>query len=190
MYAPYKAILADLDGTVNRGDLLIPGVSEVYESTRNKGAQWVFLSNNASKRDTELAEKLRQLGLDVRDEQVITSATALLGHIRTKCTGSRFYVVGEPSLVEGIRLAGALVTSDPFSAQIVVIALDRNVTYEKIRDAHIAIQNGAGFWATNLDPTYPVESGLHPGAGSIVAAVATAVGKPPDLILGDRKSVV
>lgn len=184
MSALYKAILADLDGTINRGDTLIPGVKEVYELTRRKGAEWVFISNNASKLDTELAAKLRRFGLQVQDKQVVTSASALLERIRNGYIGSRFLVVGEQSLAEGIELSGGMVTGDPLSTQIVVIALDRTLTYAKIRDAHLALQHGAEFWATNLDPTYPVESGLYPGAGSIVAAVATAVGRPPDLVLG------
>ena len=36
---------------------------------------------------------------------------------------------------------------------------------------------GARFVATNLDATYPIPGGLIPGAGSLVAAVATAAGR-------------
>ena len=39
-----------------------------------------------------------------------------------------------------------------------------------------AVREGARFVATNLDATYPVPGGLIPGAGSLVAAVATASG--------------
>jgi ribonucleotide monophosphatase NagD (HAD superfamily) len=35
--------------------------------------------------------------------------------------------------------------------------------------------------ATNLDATYPVPGGLIPGAGSLVAAVATAAGATPEV---------
>ena len=41
--------------------------------------------------------------------------------------------------------------------------------------------NGARFVATNLDATYPVPGGLVPGAGAIVAAVATASGHSPEV---------
>src|SRR5207237_7597828 len=35
--------------------------------------------------------------------------------------------------------------------------------------------------ATNLDATYPIPDGLLPGAGAIVAAVATASGTEPEV---------
>lgn len=65
-----------------------------------------------------------------------------------------------------------------------VVGLDREFTYEKMKLAHKAIQRGALFWATNLDPTYPEADGLSPGAGSVVSAIATAAGKEPDRVFG------
>ena len=47
------------------------------------------------------------------------------------------------------------------------------------------IDAGAAFVATNRDATFPMEGGLFaPGAGTMVAAVATAVGREPDLVIG------
>jgi ribonucleotide monophosphatase NagD (HAD superfamily) len=43
------------------------------------------------------------------------------------------------------------------------------------------VRSGARFVATNLDPTYPGTEGLLPGAGSLVAAVATAGGRAPEV---------
>ena len=40
---------------------------------------------------------------------------------------------------------------------------------------------GARFVATNADPTYPGEHRVLPGAGSIVAAIATASGRVPEV---------
>ena len=40
---------------------------------------------------------------------------------------------------------------------------------------------GARFVATNVDPTYPVPGGLEPGAGALVAAVATAAARDPEV---------
>jgi 4-nitrophenyl phosphatase len=181
---PFKAILADLDGTINRGNTLIPGVKEVYDSLSARGLQWMFISNNATKLDSELAVKVSGLGLDVRPDQVVSSATALTQEISSAHRGAEFFVVGAPNLIRGLLDAGALVVENPRDAAIVVVALDTGVTYEKIKNAHIAIQNRAKFWATNLDATFPVEDGFHPGAGSLVAAVAAAAGRPPDRVFG------
>ena len=64
----------------------------------------------------------------------------------------------------------------------VVVGLDLNFTYDKLRTAATAIRDGARFIATNADATLPTEHGLVPGAGSIVAAIATAAGQHPTII--------
>jgi HAD superfamily hydrolase (TIGR01450 family) len=180
----YKAILADLDGTVNRGDALISGVEAIYRDLSESGVQWLFLSNNARLSASDLALKLRKLGIPVSEQQVINSASALIHTIQREHIGQSFMVVGEAGLIRAIEEAGGKVSDDSANVDIVVVALDKSFTYEKLKRAHLAIQNGALLWATNLDPTFPVPGGFHPGAGSLVAAVATAAGHPPDRVFG------
>ena len=93
-------------------------------------------------------------------------------------------MVGEPPLEQGLRAAGIEVTTGDGPTDIVVTAMDRGFNYEKLRLAQQAILNGAAFWATNRDNSLPVETGFLPGAGSIVAAVAAAVGREPDRVFG------
>jgi 4-nitrophenyl phosphatase len=61
----------------------------------------------------------------------------------------------------------------------VVIGLDLDFTYAKLKAGTKAIHNGAAFVATNTDATLPTEEGLVPGAGSIVSALRTASGQTP-----------
>lgn len=180
----YKLILADLDGTVNRGSLLLPGVRETYEKLVQIGVRWVFLSNNAAVQDVDLCEKIRGWGLDVKPEQVMNSASVLFHYISGSAEGLRLMVVGQPRLVEGCLNAGASVTEDPKRTNAVVVALDRDFTYQKMKKAHKAIQAGARFWATNMDVTFPDEENFSPGAGSIVASIACAAGFPPQKVFG------
>lgn len=180
----YKLMLADLDGTVNRGSLILPGVIETYEKLVQNGVKWIFLSNNATAQDVDLCEKIVGWGLDVRPDQVINSASVLFAHIRTNEQRKRLMVIGQPRLVEGCLAAGADISDDPKCTDAVVVALDRNFTYDKMKRAHKAIQAGAEFWATNLDVTFPDEENFSPGAGSLVASIATAAGRPPDRVFG------
>ena len=61
----------------------------------------------------------------------------------------------------------------------VVVGLDRAFDFGKLSATSRAIRDGARFVATNDDPTFPTPDGVTPGAGSIVAAVATAAGTSP-----------
>ncbi len=180
----YLGILADLDGTVNRGDLLIEGVHEVYSRLSARGINWLFLSNNAQKSADDLANKLSRLGLPVSGKQVVNSASVVISSLEKGHLGAHVMVIGEPSLVQAIQTAGSIIETDPTKTDIVVIGMDIGLTYEKIKLAYQAIMRGDLFWATNLDPTFPVPGGFLPGAGSVVAPVITAVGRRPDRVFG------
>ena len=65
----------------------------------------------------------------------------------------------------------------PFQA--VVVGMDRDFTFTGLAQAQAAILTGALFVGTNPDATFPTPNGLLPGAGSVVAAVATAAQKEP-----------
>ncbi|MBI4962652.1 MAG: HAD-IIA family hydrolase [Desulfomonile tiedjei] len=184
MKCKYQAILADLDGTVNRGRTLIPGADEAYKILSGMGIRWMFLSNNATSMASDLALKITNLGLPVQPEQVVTSASALIYVLSQGRRDARIMVVGEPRLIAGIVEAGITVVEEPSEVDIVVVARDSGFNFEKLRKAHIALQNGARLWATNMDVTFPVTGGLEPGAGAIVAAVAAVAGRPPDRVFG------
>lgn len=180
----YRAILSDMDGTVNRGRIPIKGSQSVYEQLSARGVRWVFLSNNASALASELAGELNLLGIRVTEDQVINSASVLIHTLKKEFLHSPVMVVGGPKLTNGLARHGIKITEDPWRTDIVVTALDRTFSYEKLVRANTAIRNGARFWATNLDATYPAEDGLQPGAGCIAAAIATAVGRGPDKVFG------
>ena len=61
-------------------------------------------------------------------------------------------------------------------AEAVVVGVDFELSYDRLREAALAVARGARLIATNDDPTYPAEDGFWPGAGSILAAVETASG--------------
>jgi HAD superfamily hydrolase (TIGR01450 family) len=83
-------------------------------------------------------------------------------------------------LIEELKAEGCMIRED---ARFVVVGLDRNLNYEKLRIGLQNITNGAIFIATNTDPVLPTEDGFVPGAGAIVRALETASGKSP-LVIG------
>jgi HAD superfamily hydrolase (TIGR01450 family) len=180
----YHGILADLDGTMNRGNRLIPGAAETYARLSNNGLRWVFLSNSASRSASGLADKMRNLGVPVSNEQFVNSATALIRGLHHERPQAKVFVVGEQPFIAALLESGIEVVDDPKIADTVVSAMDRKFTYEKLSKAHEAISGGAVYWATNTDPSYPAEVGFRPGSGSIVAAISTAAGHPPDRVFG------
>jgi len=61
--------------------------------------------------------------------------------------------------------------------------MDRQVTYNKLKQATLLIRSGLPFIGTNPDRTFPTPQGLVPGSGAILAALEAATDQTP-LILG------
>ncbi len=181
---PYRGILSDLDGTINRGNVLIPGAMAVFDDLSKKGIKWVFHSNNAGCAAADLALRLNRMGLAVNENQVVNSASALIAALSREPAGARVMVVGQEKLVQKLEASGVNVVNDSRNVDILVTAIDSGFNYHKLKEAQAALHNGARFWATNLDASYPGEGAFLPGAGSIVAAISTAAGRGPERVLG------
>jgi 4-nitrophenyl phosphatase len=78
--------------------------------------------------------------------------------------------------------AGLRLTDDHVQADAVVVGMDRDCTYARLRDATLAIRRGARFVATNTDRTLPTEIGFIPGAGALVGALEIATDVTPHVI--------
>jgi 4-nitrophenyl phosphatase len=96
--------------------------------------------------------------------------------------GSRAIVIGEAGIRSAMEGAGFTLVEDHREADVVVVGLDRHVTYDRLREAALAIRNGARFIATNTDRSLPTEIGLIPGAGALVGALELATDVAPTVI--------
>jgi HAD superfamily hydrolase (TIGR01457 family) len=179
----YDCLLFDLDGVLFRGDESVPGAVETLEKLRGRGVRLVFLTNNSSRTPEQVAAKLDGFGIRADAAEVVTSAQATAELLASRGGGSVFAIGGDGVVRalagEGLRL----VDGDAPEADLVVVGIDEGFTYAKLRTACLLIRGGAGFVATNADVTYPAPGGLvWPGAGSLVAAVAAATGREPEVV--------
>jgi 4-nitrophenyl phosphatase len=180
--AHIRALLIDLDGVLWVGQEPLPGVRAFFEFLRARHIPFILVSNNATRRADYTVERMRRMGVDVAFENVLTSADATPRWLSSKMPEvKRAFVVGETALLDALREAQIECVDE--NADAVVVGLDRQLNYEKLKRATLEIRRGAKFIATNTDRTLPTEQGLTPGAGSIVAAVAAATDVEP-LVIG------
>ncbi|MFH0738020.1 MAG: HAD-IIA family hydrolase [Candidatus Micrarchaeota archaeon] len=174
-----KAVIFDLDGTLYVGKTPVPGAAERLAELRGKGIKVLFLTNAATRSRKGIVDKLKKMGFSAEKDEVYGGAFMLARYISEKHPGKTVYVVGEKGIFEEFKDAG-IETAD--RADIVAVGLDRHVTYEKLAKAHVNIEKGALFIASNRDHTYPTEEGHLPGAGAIVAALENSSGKSPIVV--------
>ncbi|MCG7346514.1 TIGR01457 family HAD-type hydrolase [Sporosarcina sp. ACRSL] len=179
----YNAVCFDLDGTVYRGNEVIPEAVTLIEKLQRGGIEPYFVTNNSSSTTQQFQTKLLRMGIQTKPEQIMTSAIASAKYCKEHYDGASIMMIGEEGLEEALVSEGfQLTTQNP---DVVVVGIDRSITYEKLAAASLAIRAGAHFIATNGDRAFPTEKGLVPGNGSFVKLLetttdckATYVGKP------------
>jgi HAD superfamily hydrolase (TIGR01457 family) len=174
----FEAFLLDLDGVVWRGEEAIPGAAETILHLRELGKRVVFVTNNASRTPREYAAKLIRLQIPTDAQDIVTSAHAVVEHLRTIGVrqGEHIHVCGAPGLSQLLQANGFTPTQEEEDVRAVVVAWNPQLTFEDIRRAADLARSGIPFIAANRDATYPSEEGLLPGTGAIVAAIEVASG--------------
>jgi HAD superfamily hydrolase (TIGR01450 family) len=173
-------VVLDLDGVVYKDRHPIEGAADALRRLLASNVRVTIVTNNSTRSATDTAENVRRVvGVSVDPDSIVTSsqaAASLLG-----ADDWPALLVGEAGIRAALTDSGIPVTTDPSAAGSVVVGMDRSIAYEIIADAAEAVRNGARFIATNADPTYPTADRLLPGAGSMVAAIAAAAGRDPEI---------
>ena len=184
-----RHLLVDLDGVLYRGDTALEGAQSFISFLHRKDIAVRLVTNNATLTPAQYVAKLEDMHIDAHEDEIFTSALATCLYLEDQSQrGKTAFVIGEDGLVDAMQRANIRPAKD--RPDWVIVGLDRQVTYEKLSIAALAIQAGARFLGTNPDRSLPTEQGLVPGAGAILAAlVATTgvepivVGKPEPLML-------
>jgi len=179
--AHVRALVIDVDGVLWHGKQNLPGVPAFFDFLRARDIAFIIATNNSARPASEIVERLARMNVAVNDAQVLTSAEATARYLpRLVSKGARVLLVGGQGIADELTRAGfQLVERD---ADAVVVGIDWQLTYDKLKRATVEIRRGAKFIGTNGDKTFPTEEGLVPGAGSLIAAIQTATDVAPTII--------
>jgi glycerol 3-phosphatase-2 len=180
----FDSFLIDLDGVVWIGRDPVPGAPETLQALLAAGKGLVFVTNNPGKPPADYAERLREMGVVVGAERIVTAGTvaARLAADAAGPDGSAF-VISRAPLKEMVAAAGITVLDGEAGseASVVVVSGHREFDYAALLTAKRALDRGAALIATSRDPTMPMPGGEWPGTGAILAAVETASGRVAEI---------
>ncbi|MFA6866792.1 MAG: HAD-IIA family hydrolase [Clostridia bacterium] len=179
-----KVFLFDMDGTLNMGDIPLEGAMETLNLLSKSGKKVCFVTNNSSRSKYDYLEKVHKMGYDAKIEQIITSGMATAQYINRHLPYKNVYVLGTNCLKQEFRDYGIEVVEIGEKADIVVLAFDVELTYEKLFHATNLISNGSIYIATHPDFVCPSDKGDMPDAGAIMALIESTNGHRPDVIIG------
>lgn len=209
--AGMRAFIFDIDGVIHVAGTPVKGAAETLASLRAAGKKVIFMTNNATKTPDDVIEAFAKMGIAAEADEVMTSAVAAADFLESRgLRGKAVYVAGMAALAQalseraGVRTFGAdadarktredavrdfLPALEPPADVVaaVVVGADFDFNYYKLtRAANYLRQNPQClFVATNPDPRALLGPGtIVPAAGSMVAAVAEAAGRGPDVVCG------
>ncbi len=184
-FSTIQGVIFDMDGVLWHDNTPLAGFYELFAWLKESGIPYAFATNNSSKTPQDYVQKFIKMGVaDVPQATIFTSAVATARYLETRyMTGTRLFVFGMNGIRSALDEAGFDVSEGGTEPpQAVVVGIDFNMTYARLKQAALLIRNGADFIATNADKTYPTEQGLAPGASSIVAALETATDQQAEVI--------
>lgn len=168
----------DLDGVVWLAGRAIPGSVQAVGELRSAGERVVFLTNNSGPLVAGHVAALAKIGIECSREDLTTSAQAAASMLGP---GSTAAVVGDKGILEALSEQDVKVVGAKEAPDAVVVGRCVELDYSALGAAATAVRNGARFVATNTDSTFPTADGLLPGAGALVAFIATASGRQPEI---------
>jgi 4-nitrophenyl phosphatase len=176
----------DGDGVLWNDSEPIGDLAEVFGMISRKRLAATVATNNAMMTVDQYLAKLRGFGVAVEPWQIVTSGEATADTLASAFPQrGPLFVVGEHGLREALRERGFEVVVDPELMRefiALVAGIDQDFTYAKLQRASTLVRAGVPFYGTNPDPTFPTPRGLVPGAGAILAAIASASGRQPTVV--------
>ena len=181
-----KCFLFDMDGTINLGDALIPGMEGFFDKLTTSGRKYFLLTNNSSRDHEHYVHRMKGMGVPVTKKEILISTDAFVAYMHHVKPTARLFVLGTPELKRNIAAGGfTLTTKLEEPTDYVVVGFDQTLTYETLTIACRLIDKGVPYIATHPDVHCPIENGEYiPDCGAFIAAIKTATGKEPLVITG------
>jgi glycerol-1-phosphatase len=177
----HDVALLDLDGVIYIGADAVPHAADALARARTDGMRLAFVTNNAARPPSVVAHHLSELGVPAEAADVITSSQAAAHYLAERLpAGANVLVVGTTGLIEALLERGLTPVHTADDAPVAVVqGYSPKTDWALLAEGAIAINRGALWVATNLDPTVPSPRGPLPGNGSLVAALRHATGVVP-----------
>ena len=134
----YKAYLIDLDGTMYKGTDEIDGAAQFIDYLNRNEIPHLYVTNNSTKTPDQVVDKLREMKIDAKPEEIVTSALATADFISEEHPNASVYMLGGNGLKTALTEAGLTVKANEH-VDYVVIGLDEEVTYEKLAVATLEL---------------------------------------------------
>lgn len=179
-----KALICDMDGTLYLGKEPIHEAIDFVKT--NKDLNYYFLTNNTSKIPQDYADRLSNLGINVKVENIITPLFVLINYLKEKNYKSVYLIANEKvSKYLKEKLPNIKFEFNVNENEALILTYDTEINYEKMKNASYLLNNTeVDYVATHHDVVCPTEKGSIPDIGSYIKIFELSTNKIPNIIFG------
>jgi HAD superfamily hydrolase (TIGR01450 family) len=182
-----RGFVFDIDGSLVHRDAdfrsePLPGAADVLAAIRASGRPLVLFTNGSHMRPADFARGLREDGLPVGDDEVLTPVCSAITYLRRRFAGRPAMVFGSPVVRERMAAAGIPLT-DGDDAEVVFVAHLDQVDMDAMETAARAVTNGARLLTANYLRGYWGANGIIFSRGAMITAgIAKVTGTRPVVV--------
>jgi HAD superfamily hydrolase (TIGR01458 family) len=171
--------LFDVDGVLHVGSEPVSGAAELLSDLVAREIPFRLLTNTTTASRATLAARLRDMGLPVTEELLITASMATAAYVRRRFPGVPCYLLAKGDAGDDFRAAGVPIVGPDgaLDAGVVVIGgAEDELTYARLNHAYRLLLGGAKLVAMHRNTAWRTADGMALDSGPFITALATAAG--------------
>ena len=182
-----RGFVFDVDGSlVHRDESFrarpLPGAVEVLEAIRASGRPLVLFTNGSHMSPASFAAGLREAGLPVGDDEVLTPVCSAITYIKRRHAARPALVFGSEAVRERMAVEG-IPLADGDEAEVVFVAHLDQVDMDAMEAAARAVLSGARLLTANYLQGYWGADGIIFSRGAMITAgIAKVTGTRPIVV--------
>lgn len=180
-------VLFDIDGVLVTSWQAVPGAAETLKYLGANDIARAFLTNTTSKTREQIASALRDVGLDVHSDEIVTAASLTADHLRENYPGARVVMINNGAIADD--MPGIDFVDESEEPDVVVVGgAGPEFTHERLSRIYDRLCRGVPVVAMHRSLMWSTGAGLRIDTGMYLAGMeqasghrAKAVGKPAPL---------
>ncbi|HKK56624.1 TIGR01458 family HAD-type hydrolase [Marinobacter sp.] len=173
-----RGLCIDISGVLHEDGETVTGARDAIARVREAGMPIRFLTNTSRKPSSAVLDKLRNLGFEASEAEVLTAPVAVARHLKAR--NLKPWLLVDPD-IEGEFEPASLTAADA----VVVCDAGELFDYQRLDQAFGLLMEGAPLLAVGMNRYFKKSDGLHLDAGPFIRALeyaagveATIIGKP------------
>lgn len=168
-------VLLDIDGVLAISWEPLPGAIETLGWMREHDVPFRLITNTTTKTRADLARTLRDVGFDVRDDELVTAVVATAEYLRKNHPGAACFLLSDGDAredLEGVDLV------DLEDAEVIVLGgASDGFTYPTMNHIFRRLTDGAALVGMHRNLYWKTSDGLELDAGAYIAGLEEATGR-------------